>query len=443
MFQLTAILFEGEHRSSRPLLSAAWLIVTLTWFLCWLAAVVPFSLWRGFLARQARPILGISLVATGVAIFAGRVVELLWRPLAASTFWIVERLLSLFYTDVTSQSSDLVIGTSRFTIEIAPACSGYEGIGLVLAFLSFFFWCFRRDLRFPQVLLLLPAAIVVIWLTNAARVAALIAVGTSVSLDIALGGFHSQVGWLAFNAVALAFVAVAWHVPWFRSESRQPSSVASVVNPTAPYLLPFLALIAAAMITGALSDGFDRLYGLRVIAAGAALCCFARHYRQQGVLNWTFSLAPIAIGAVVFGIWMAAERFFGAAPGLQTTMAEALSSMPEVAVYGWVIFRAIGSICIVPLVEELAFRGYLTRRLVNADFESVPLAHFSWFALLVSSAVFGLMHGRWLAGTVAGVLFALAMYRRGQLMDAVVAHAVANGLITAYVLTTGNWAVWS
>jgi membrane protease YdiL (CAAX protease family) len=54
-----------------------------------------------------------------------------------------------------------------------------------------------------------------------------------------------------------------------------------------------------------------------------------------------------------------------------------------------------------------------------------------------------LLHGRWLAGTVAGLLFAAALYRRGRLMDAVVAHATANALITAYVLTTGQWSIWS
>jgi hypothetical protein len=39
--------------------------------------------------------------------------------------------------------------------------------------------------------------------------------------------------------------------------------------------------------------------------------------------------------------------------------------------------------------------------------------------------------------------FALALYQRRALGDAVVAHATANGLIAVYVLATGRWSVWS
>ena len=37
---------------------------------------------------------------------------------------------------------------------------------------------------------------------------------------------------------------------------------------------------------------------------------------------------------------------------------------------------------------------------------------------------------------------AAAQYRRGQILDATVAHAVANGLLAAYVLIFGHWAFW-
>jgi len=50
-----------------------------------------------------------------------------------------------------------VVGTDSFAVEIAWQCSGYEGIGLVWAFLGAYIWFFRRQLRFPQAwLLLLP-----------------------------------------------------------------------------------------------------------------------------------------------------------------------------------------------------------------------------------------------------------------------------------------------
>ena len=74
----------------------------------------------------------------------------------------------------------------------------------------------------------------------------------------------------------------------------------------------------------------------------------------------------------------------------------------------------------------------------------VPSGEFSWAPWLVSSVVFGALHGsRWLAGTIAGLLFGLALYRRRSLGDAVQAHATTNLLLVLYACATGRWSVWS
>jgi CAAX prenyl protease-like protein len=97
----------------------------------------------------------------------------------------------------------------------------------------------------------------------------------------------------------------------------------------------------------------------------------------------------------------------------------------------------------VPLAEEIAFRGFLMRRIASSDFESVNWRSFAWVPFLISSAAFGLLHGdRWLAGMIAGMIYALAMIRKGRIGEAVAAHAVTNALVAIWVLTTGNWQLW-
>ncbi len=87
----------------------------------------------------------------------------------------------------------------------------------------------------------------------------------------------------------------------------------------------------------------------------------------------------------------------------------------------------------------MAFRGYLTRRLMRADFDQLPLGLFSWSSFVISSLLFGALHGGfWLAGTIAGMAFAIALYQRRALGDAVLAHATTNGLIAFYVLGDGS-----
>jgi exosortase/archaeosortase family protein len=88
----------------------------------------------------------------------------------------------------------LQIGTPRFQVEVAPECSGLEGIGLMLAFGVTWIVLFREQCRFPQVFLPLPAGAVLIFLLNSVRITALILIGNAGAERIALGGFHSQAG---------------------------------------------------------------------------------------------------------------------------------------------------------------------------------------------------------------------------------------------------------
>ena len=65
-----------------------------------------------------------------------------------------------------------------------------------------------------------------------------------------------------------------------------------------------------------------------------------------------------------------------------------------------------------------------------------------WRAVALSSLLFGLLHGRWVAGTAAGVGYALLLTRRGRLADAVLAHMTTNALIAAVVIVQHRWALW-
>jgi CAAX prenyl protease-like protein len=206
----------------------------------------------------------------------------------------------------------------------------------------------------------------------------------------------------------------------------------------AVYVLPLLVILATGMLTGAFSvGGFDGGYPLRVVAALATLWVLRHGYRA---LPWTWSWGAVAYGVVALALWMALEP----APAASShDLGAALAVLPTAAAALWLGFRVLGSVVTVPIAEELAFRGYLARRLVAADFERLSPGHFSCLALIGSSVLFGAMHSRLVAGTLTGALYFLCFRRRGELADSILAHAVTNGLIAAYVLTTGHWALWA
>jgi CAAX prenyl protease-like protein len=256
---------------------------------------------------------------------------------------------------------------------------------------------------------------------------------------VALGGFHSQAGWLAFNAVALGVVIVARRSPLFAAD-RQTSGATPAASPTVAYLAPLFAIVAVTMVSGAFTRGFDQFYPLRVLAASVILWRCRRSYTD---LRRTVSREAVAVGVAVWVLWMALEpRPIGAGSGSGSDLSTGLASLSTVWAGAWLAFRAVGSVVTVPLAEELAFRGYIARRLIARDFQDVPAGQFAWPSFLLSSVLFGALHGRWLAGTLAGMLYAVALYRRRELSDAVVAHATTNALIAAYVLATGSWTLW-
>ena len=428
--QFTGWLFAGGAGERMEAYTVAWIALALAVALTWLFALAPAAAWRTLVGSE-RTAIGASLVAAVAVWLFGLVTQTFWRPLAEATLFVAQGLVGAVYPNVDYDPVKGTIGTPSLLLEIAPQCSGYEGIALVTVFVSLYLWLFRDRMRFPHALWLLPAGWIAMWLANVARIAALVMVGTSISPDIATRGFHSQAGWIAFTAIALALIALSHRLGLVTTD---PAPSARHADSPAPALLvPLIAMLAGSMVAAAFSSGFDTLYPLGVVATAVALWAYRRHYRA-----FEFAVSPVAIGIgfAVFGLWMLLTGPQAAGP------AKALPEMPAALAALWIAFRVVGSVITVPIAEELAFRGYLLRKFVASDFEHVPPRRFTVLSFVGSSVLFGLMHQGWIAGALAGAGFAFAVYYRGRLWDAVVALVTANALIAIAVLGFGRWDLW-
>ena len=130
-------------------------------------------------------------------------------------------------------------------------------------------------------------------------------------------------------------------------------------------------------------------------------------------------------------------------PGAAPDLPAGLAGLPPWAAILWAGCRAVGACLVVPAAEELAFRGYLARRLVATRFERVSPARLAWPPVLASSLLFGLLHQEWIAGCLAGLMFACLYIRRGRLGEAVLAHAIANAALLVWGVAVGDWRYWS
>jgi exosortase E/protease (VPEID-CTERM system) len=401
--------------------------------LVWLAA--PAGAWIDLFRRYRTEVL-LATAGGLTALIAGIVAQAGWRALSGATLRISYRLLTLYEQDVRVDYDRLLLGVGDFNVYVSEACSGYEGIGLVTAFLAMFLAVFRQSLKFPNALLLLPIGMGAIWLLNSVRIMALVSLGAHVSPEVAISGFHSQAGWVAFLLVTIGIMAGAPRIAFFAAEGGlhlgrpQRASDRLIVA----FLAPFMCLMAAAIVTAASAPYDEWFYVLKVISVGVCLWVFRDVYRD---LIAKVDPLSIACGAIVGIAWIVTAPTSTEPSEVGLWIADQSVSMAVL----WLVFRAIGSIVMVPIAEELAFRGLLHRWLISRRFEAVDYAAFSWVAFVVSSLLFGFMHQRWIAGTLAGAAFALTMYRSGRLSDPIAAHMIANAIIVIWAVALQDWSL--
>jgi len=192
--------------------------------------------------------------------------------------------------------------------------------------------------------------------------------------------------------------------------------------------------------------GFDPrwLYALQVVVVGGLLAAWWREYGElarQTAPTAREALLAVVVGVIVFLLWVRLD-----APWM-TVSAGAVAPFVALAPGGGIdwtlaVARRGGAALLVPLMEEIFWRSFLMRWLQHPLFESVVPARVGLKAVVLATFLFVLAHTLWLAAAVAGLAYAWLYIRTGKLWVAVIAHAVTNATLGAWVLATGNWQFW-
>jgi exosortase/archaeosortase family protein len=125
------------------------------------------------LGRPVARALASGLFVGLIALLSGYATTLLWQPMSRWTLEVVAFVLNFSGHQVISIPEEFLVGTPSYEVFVDRQCSGYEGIGLITALLGFYLFYFRKSLRFPNALILLPIGVALIWLANSLRIALL------------------------------------------------------------------------------------------------------------------------------------------------------------------------------------------------------------------------------------------------------------------------------
>lgn len=213
-----------------------------------------------------------------------------------------------------------------------------------------------------------------------------------------------------------------------------------------PYVVPFVVFLGfMALHTLGLPALLEQ--GIWFAGMSAVIAFVARPALNFRVRNWPGSLL---LGVGVFILWIGPDVLF---PGYRShwllsnsITGQVAASLPEAERNNALVLllRGLRASLIVPIVEELFWRAWLMRWIIDSDFSKIPLGTYSTQAFAVVAIMFAAEHGPfWDVGLACGILYNWWMVRTKSLGDLVLAHAITNACLSLYVVAAGKWEYWA
>jgi len=219
-------------------------------------------------------------------------------------------------------------------------------------------------------------------------------------------------------------------------------------TPIAYRSFPFVLVVLLTSLQGTLGAGSGYwVYAVKTFLVAIVLLFL---WKKIPELSVNFSWIAVLVGIAVFLIWIGFDDFYpklnalGSEAEKETVLWNPFQYYGAHSLWGWfyVSVRLVGSVCLVPFVEETFYRSLVYRFIIKEKFEEVPIGKFVLVPFMVTSCIFGFAHNEWLAGIICGLAYQGVVCYKKRLGDAIVAHGITNLLLGIWVVWRGAWYFW-
>ncbi len=229
-------------------------------------------------------------------------------------------------------------------------------------------------------------------------------------------------------------------------KTSEPSGQAAASTISAdflPYIVPMFAYVGLTALESyvpqVLGKPSPAWYPLSYAVKLILVVLLAWYYRETWndfrppPRAWTIGLGALT-GLFVCTAWVALDGHYPTATFLGSRSAFDPFALDPAARWAFIAVRLLGLVLVVPVIEELFWRSFLMRWLIDNEFVRVPIGKVTPVAAAVTSAFFALAHPEWLPALLTGALWAWLLWWTRSLAACLISHMTANLALGVYVI---------
>jgi CAAX prenyl protease-like protein len=218
-----------------------------------------------------------------------------------------------------------------------------------------------------------------------------------------------------------------------------------------PYVAPMFAYVALGGVEGYLPQvdsqpspvWYPIAYAVKLVVVAALAWRYRETWRDlrpaPGPIGVVLALVT---GLLVAMLWVGLDGRYPALPFQGQRASFDPMRISNAWRVGFYAVRLTGLVLLVPLIEELFWRSFLIRWLIDPDFRQVPIGRVTWMSAVVTSVLFAMAHPEWLPAILTGLLWAWLLHQTRSVGACVISHVIANLALGLYVIQYSAWKFW-